>query len=655
MALTERLMDFPAKTGPTTADIVFVGNAADTFNEVKSTIGQIIGAYPALTSIGGLSTASNKMIYTTGSDVYATTDLTAFSRTLLAEASAAAMRATLGVPSTAEAFLVANNLSEGVAATMRTNLGLVIGTNVQAYDATLQSLSALGTAANLIAYTTGVDTWAETSLTAFGRSVIDDADATAGRVTLGVVIGTNVQAYDATLQSLSALGTAADRIAYTTGVDTWAEAPITAFGRSLIDDADSTAGRVTLGLVIGTNVQAYDATLQSIAALGTAADKIAYTTGVDTWAEAALTAFSRTLLDDADAATWRATLDIPSNAEAFLVANDLSEGDPATMRTNLDVPSNAEAFLIANNLSDGIAATMRTNLDVPSNAEALLLTGGTMTGPLILDAAPTVDLEAATKGYVDSLVSNLQSACAYSTTADLAGYTYDNGTLGVGATLTAPGVGALTVDGQTPVLNDRILVQFQAAPEENGVYTLSTLGTGGVAAILTRATDWDQTSEMQPGDIFNVILGDTYSATQWMMSQMTPIVVGTTPITFIQISNTGALLSVNNLSDVANAGTSRTNLGLEIGVDVQAYNANLDALSAATASSVALTDNAGLAVWSGAMTDGQVIMGVTGDTPVKAAITAGTNIGITNGAGSITISTSAAVSTVNDTFMLMGA
>lgn len=571
MALTERLMDFPAKTGPTTADIVFVGNAADTFNEVKSTIGEIIGAYPALTSIGGLTTAANKMIYTTASNVYAVTDLTAFARTLLAESGAAAMRATLDVPSNAEVFLVANNLSEGVAATMRTNLGLVIGTNVQAYDATLQSLSALGTAANLIAYTTGVDTWAETSLTAFGRSLIDDADATAGRVTLGVVIGTNVQAYDATLQSLSALGTAADRIAYTTGVDTWAESPITAFGRSLIDDADATAGRVTLGVVIGTNVQAYDATLQSLATLGTAADKIAYTTGVDTWAETALTAFSRTLLDDADAATWRATLDIPSNAEAFLVANDLSEGDPATMRTNLDVPS---------------------------NTEALLLAGGTMTGPLILDAAPTVDLEAATKGYVDSLVSNLQSACVYSTTADLAGYTYDNGASGVGATLTSPGVGVFTVDGQTPVLNDRILVQFQAAPEENGVYTLSTLGTVGVAAILTRATDWDQTSEMQPGDIFNVILGDTYSATQWMMSQTTPIVVGTTPITFIQISNTGALLSANNLSDVANAGTSRTNLGLEIGVDVQAYDVNLDAASVATPDSVFTTDGAGLASWT---------------------------------------------------------
>jgi len=54
--------------------------------------------------------------------------------------------------------------------------------------------------------------------------------------------------------------------------------------------------------------QAHDATLQSIAGLGTAADKMLYTTGVDTWAEATLTSFIRTLLDDADAAAARATL-----------------------------------------------------------------------------------------------------------------------------------------------------------------------------------------------------------------------------------------------------------------------------------------------------------------------------------------------------------
>lgn len=55
------------------------------------------------------------------------------------------------------------------------------------------------------------------------------------------------QPIDATLTSLSALGTAADKLAYTTAVDTWGETPITAAARSVLDDATVTDMRVTLG------------------------------------------------------------------------------------------------------------------------------------------------------------------------------------------------------------------------------------------------------------------------------------------------------------------------------------------------------------------------------------------------------------------------
>lgn len=133
-------------------------------------------------------------------------------------------------------------------AEVRTALSLVIGTDVQAYDASLTSLAALATAADKFPYTTGIDTYAEATITAAGRALLDDASASAQRTTLGVVIGTDVQAHDASLDSLSALATAADKVPYTTGIDTYAEANLTAAGRALIDDASAADQRTTLGL-----------------------------------------------------------------------------------------------------------------------------------------------------------------------------------------------------------------------------------------------------------------------------------------------------------------------------------------------------------------------------------------------------------------------
>lgn len=80
-------------------------------------------------------------------------------------------------------------------------------------------------------------------------------------------IGTDVQAYDAGLASFTGVDTAADRYGYTTAANVWASGTITAFGRSLLDDADAAAGRTTLGVVIGADVQAYDADLAALAAL----------------------------------------------------------------------------------------------------------------------------------------------------------------------------------------------------------------------------------------------------------------------------------------------------------------------------------------------------------------------------------------------------
>src|SRR4026208_1205215 len=132
----------------------------------------------------------------------------------------------------------------------------------------------------------------------------------------------------------------------------------------------------------------------------------------------------------------------------------------------------------------------------------LPLSGGTMTGNLILNGDPTVGLQAATKQYVDAVAEGLtiHAACRVATTGALT-VTYSNGIAGVGATLTNAGaMAALSIDGVSLSVGNRVLVKNQASTFQNGIYTVTTVGSGAVNWVMTRATDYDQPSEIDPGD-----------------------------------------------------------------------------------------------------------------------------------------------------------
>jgi hypothetical protein len=117
--------------------------------------------------------------------------------------------------------------------------------------------------------------------------------------------------------------------------------------------------------------------------------------------------------------------------------------------------------------------------------------------------------------------------------------TYSNGTAGVGATLTAGTNGALTIDGYTVLLNDRVLIKNQASTFQNGIYTLTTLGTGGVPYVLTRATDYNATTNINYTGTIPVLQGSTLANTGWN-GPTNIVTVGTDAIAYTQAASGNA-------------------------------------------------------------------------------------------------------------------
>jgi hypothetical protein len=226
-----------------------------------------------------------------------------------------------------------------------------------------------------------------------------------------------------------------------------------------------------------------------------------------------------------------------------------------------------------------VITLFNTNIQLASTAQVtglsaalagfLPLAGGTMTGVLDMGmhkitnlTDPTNPQDATTKAYVDTFASGLTIilAAQAATTANL------NATAagaGVGATLTNAGaMAAFAVDGYSANLNDRILVKNQTLTQHNGVYAVTTVGSGAVNWVLTRTTDYDTAAEIKPGTLVAVNNGTVNATTSWLETA-TVVTVDTDPVLFSQFtfSPSAFFQIVNNLSEGVPA-TMRTNLGL---------------------------------------------------------------------------------------------
>jgi hypothetical protein len=242
----------------------------------------------------------------------------------------------------------------------------------------------------------------------------------------------------------------------------------------------------------------------------------------------------------------------------------------------------------SSNTLSNISNSSLTNSSITLGTSNIAL-GGTELAPAGLTSVtvtqdPVSNFQLATKQYVDTLVASgihfhepvrVESPTNLNATYNQPGGAGD----GVGATLTNAGTqAALVIDGITLSVNDRVLVYQQTTQTQNGVYTVTDVGSGSTNWVLTRSTDTDtygltSSTTLGEGSTFFVQQGVTGAGETYTCNTQGVITFGTTNITFVQISSaqiysagtglnlTGTVFSIANTAVTAGAYGSATQVG----------------------------------------------------------------------------------------------
>lgn len=249
------------------------------------------------------------------------------------------------------------------------------------------------------------------------------------------------------------------------------------------------------------------------------------------------------------------------------------------------------------------------------------------TGVISGVASPEANTDAANKLYVDGLVSTgltFHDPVQLATTSAFTSYniTYANGTAGVSATITqAVPYASLTIDSTAAAVNNRILVKDAANAAYNGIYYVTSTGSGATPWVLTRTSDADtygpNVNQLSRNDYFFTQNGVANKGAAFVCTTSGTITFGTTGITFTEFS-------VSQVYTVGN-GLSLTGTTISLETPVTVLNGGTGLSSAASNGQLPIGNGAGFTL---------------------SALTAGTGIGVTNATGSISIANTAPDQTV---------